>query len=77
MAAALPDDVDHRLRRAQMVSALYVALLLCTPWIVRESTLLLPPSASASAEASSEAACAAIDAVGTTLGVARLTRFCT
>jgi len=31
-------------RAAEYIAALYVALLLCTPWLVRDSFLLMPPS---------------------------------
>lgn len=49
---------------ARVLSMLYVALLICTPWVIRESTLLLPPSAFASAQATSVAASVAIERLG-------------
>jgi hypothetical protein len=52
---------------AGLLSALYLALLLCTPWLIRESTLLLPSSASVSAQDSSGAASAAVEALRTAL----------
>src|SRR6266513_2553842 len=50
---------------AGLFSALYLALLLCTPWLIRESTLLLPSSASVSAQETSGAASAAVEALRT------------
>jgi len=52
---------------ARFIATLYVALLMSTPWLIRESTLLLPPSASVFAQATSVAASAAIEALGHTL----------
>ena len=52
---------------AGLFSALYLALLLCTPWLIRESTLLLPSSASVSAQETSGAASAAVEALRTAL----------
>src|SRR5204862_3218377 len=52
---------------AGLFSALYLALLLCTPWLIRESTLLLPSSASVSAQNTSGAASAAVEALRTAL----------
>jgi hypothetical protein len=34
----------RRSRAAEFVAALYVALVLCTPWLVRDSLTLTPPS---------------------------------
>jgi hypothetical protein len=31
-------------RAAEYIAALYVALLLCTPWLVRDALTLTPPS---------------------------------
>jgi hypothetical protein len=45
-------------RLAVFLSALYVVLLLLTPWILLHSALLLPPAASISAQATSQAASA-------------------
>ena len=57
--------MDSNRRKASLVagalSVLYLALLLCTPWFIRESTLLLPPSAFASAQATSVAGSVAIE----------------
>jgi hypothetical protein len=33
-----------RSRAAEYIAALYVALVLCTPWLLREVTWLTPPS---------------------------------
>jgi len=52
-----------------VLSALYIALLLCTPWVIHESTLLLPPSAFASAQASTVAASVVIAKLGQGLRV--------
>src|SRR5438477_12974432 len=52
---------------AGLFSALYLALLLCTPWLIRESTLLLPSSASVSAQETSGAASAAVEVLRTAL----------
>jgi hypothetical protein len=52
---------------AGLFSALYLALLLCSPWLIRESTLLLPSSASVSAQDTSGAASAAVEALRTAL----------
>jgi hypothetical protein len=63
---AYPSPMGKASTLAVFIGALYVALLVCTPWLIRESTLLLPPSASVSAQASSVAASAAIEALGHT-----------
>jgi hypothetical protein len=34
----------RRSRAAEYIAALYVALLLCSPWLVRDALLLTPPS---------------------------------
>ena len=31
-------------RAAEYIAALYVALVLCTPWLVRDALILTPPS---------------------------------
>jgi len=49
---------------AKVLSFLYLALLLCTPWVIRESTLLLPPSAFASAQATTIVASAVVEKIG-------------
>src|SRR5439155_23822564 len=54
-------------RLAGLLSALYLALLLCSPWIIRESTLLLPSSASVSAQDTSGAASEVFEALRTAL----------
>ena len=59
--------LNNASHRAGFFSALYLALLLCTPWIIRESTLLLPSSASVSAQDTGEAASAAFEALRTAL----------
>ena len=57
--------MDSNHRNASLVagalSVLYLALLLCTPWLIRESTLMLPPSAFASAQATSVVASVVIE----------------
>ena len=35
---------DRPSRAAEYIAALYVALLLCTPWLLRETPWLTPPS---------------------------------
>src|SRR5437016_12072281 len=35
---------DKRSRAAEYIAALYVALLVCTPWLVRDASLFRPPS---------------------------------
>src|SRR5438034_3539207 len=52
---------------AGLFSALYLAMLLCTPWLIQESTLLLPSSASVSSQDTSGAASAAFEALRTAL----------
>jgi hypothetical protein len=60
--------MDRTRRNAKVIagvlSVLYLALLLCTPWVIRESTLLLPTSAFASAQGASVAAAVAIEKLG-------------
>ena len=31
-------------RAAEYIAALYIALVLCTPWLLRDASLLTPPS---------------------------------
>lgn len=38
------DGRDRPSRAAEYIAALYVALLLCTPWLLRETPWLTPPS---------------------------------
>ncbi len=33
-----------RSRAAEYIAALYIALLVCTPWLVRDASLFRPPS---------------------------------
>jgi hypothetical protein len=35
---------DKPSRAAEYIAVLYVALLLCAPWLVRDSAYLMPPS---------------------------------
>jgi len=39
-----PTRVDKPSRAAEYIAALYVALVLCTPWLLREAPWLTPPS---------------------------------
>ena len=35
---------EKRSRAAEYIAALYIALLFCAPWLLREASLLTPPS---------------------------------
>jgi len=35
---------EKRSRAAEYIAALYIALLVCAPWLLREASLLTPPS---------------------------------
>jgi hypothetical protein len=41
---ALESRPPRRSRAAEYIAALYIALVLCTPWLVRDSNVLMPPS---------------------------------
>jgi hypothetical protein len=55
------DGRDKPSRAAEYIAALYVALLLCTPWLLRETSWLTPPSRGVEIQMSNKAQAQAAD----------------